>query len=240
MIAELSHYALVLAFALSAALAFFAFWGAQTNDARLMAVAPVAAFGVLAFTAAAFAGLTYLYVTSDFSVLNVYANSHSAKPLLYKFSGVWGNHEGSMLLWVLVLAIFSALIALFGGNLPARLRTNVLGMQGLIAGIFILFILLTSNPFLRVQIPPGEGRGLNPVLQDIGLALHPPLLYLGYVGCSVAFSFAVAALIEGHIDAAWARWVRPWTLAAWAFLTGPITSSAGAATGSGIRSRTLH
>jgi cytochrome c-type biogenesis protein CcmF len=219
MIAELSHYALVLAFALSAALAFFAFWGAQTNDARLMAVAPVAAFGVLAFTAAAFAGLTYLYVTSDFSVLNVYANSHSAKPLLYKFSGVWGNHEGSMLLWVLVLAIFSALIALFGGNLPARLRTNVLGMQGLIAGIFILFILLTSNPFLRVQIPPGEGRGLNPVLQDIGLALHPPLLYLGYVGCSVAFSFAVAALIEGHIDAAWARWVRPWTLAAWAFLT---------------------
>lgn len=219
MIAELSHYALVLAFALSAALAFFAFWGAQANDARLMAVAPVAAFGVLAFTAAAFGGLTYLYVTSDFSVLNVYANSHSAKPLLYKFTGVWGNHEGSMLLWVLVLAIFSALIAGFAGNLPARLRANVLGMQGLTAGIFILFVLLTSNPFLRIQIPPGEGRGLNPVLQDIGLALHPPLLYLGYVGCSVAFSFAVAALIEGRIDAAWARWVRPWTLAAWAFLT---------------------
>jgi cytochrome c-type biogenesis protein CcmF len=219
MIAELSHYALVLAFALSAALAFFALWGAYANDMRLMAVAPVTALGVLAFTAAAFVGLTYLYVTSDFSVLNVYANSHSAKPLLYKFTGVWGNHEGSMLLWVLVLAIFSALIAIFAGNLPPRLRANVLGVQGLTAAIFILFILLTSNPFLRIEIPPGEGRGLNPVLQDIGLALHPPLLYLGYVGCSVAFSFAVAALIEGRIDAAWARWVRPWTLAAWAFLT---------------------
>ncbi len=219
MIAELSHYALILAFALSAALAFFSFWGAATNDARLLTIAPVSALAVLFFVAAAFAGLTYLYVTSDFSVVNVYANSHSAKPLLYKFSGVWANHEGSMLLWVLVLAIFSALIALFAGNLPSRLRANVLGVQGLIAAIFILFILLTSNPFLRIEIPPGEGRGLNPVLQDVGLALHPPLLYLGYVGCSVAFSFAVAALIEGRIDAAWARWVRPWTLTAWLFLT---------------------
>jgi len=219
MIAELSHYALIMAFALSVALTVFSFWGAAANDARLIAVAPVSALGVLAFTAAAFAGLTYLYVASDFSVVNVYANSHSAKPMLYKFTGVWGNHEGSMLLWVLVLAIFSALIALFAGNLPPRLRANVLGVQSLIAAIFILFIILTSNPFLRIEIPPGEGRGLNPVLQDIGLAVHPPLLYLGYVGCSVAFSFAVAALIEGRIDAAWARWVRPWTLAAWLFLT---------------------
>jgi cytochrome c-type biogenesis protein CcmF len=219
MIAELSHAALALAFALAAAQAFFSLWGARQGDARLMAVAPAAAFGVLAFTAASFAGLTYLYVTSDFSVANVYSNSHSAKPLLYKFTGVWGNHEGSMLLWALVLAIFSALIGVFAGNLPPRLRANVLGVQGLIAAIFVLFILATSNPFLRLEIAPAQGQGLNPVLQDIGLALHPPLLYLGYVGCSVAFSFAVAALIEGRIDAAWARWVRPWTLAAWLFLT---------------------
>jgi cytochrome c-type biogenesis protein CcmF len=173
----------------------------------------------LAFTAASFAGLTYLYVTSDFSVANVYANSHSAKPLIYKFTGVWGNHEGSMLLWALVLAFFSALIGAFAGNLPPRLRANVLGVQGLIAAVFLLFILTTSNPFLRLEVAPAQGQGLNPVLQDIGLALHPPLLYLGYVGCSVAFSFAVAALIEGRIDAAWARWVRPWTLTAWLFLT---------------------
>jgi cytochrome c-type biogenesis protein CcmF len=219
MIAELSHAALALAFALAVAQTFFSLWGSWRSDTRLMAVPPVTAFGVLFFTAASFAGLTYLYVTSDFSVANVYSNSHSTKPLLYKFTGVWGNHEGSMLLWALVLVIFSALIGAFAGNLPPRLRTNVLGVQGLIAAIFILFILMTSNPFLRLEIAPAQGQGLNPVLQDIGLALHPPLLYLGYVGCSVSFSFAVAALIEGRIDAAWARWVRPWTLTAWLFLT---------------------
>ncbi|MGE0340930.1 MAG: heme lyase CcmF/NrfE family subunit [Xanthobacteraceae bacterium] len=219
MIAELSHAALAIAFALAVAQTFFSLWGAWKNDARLMQVPPVTAYGVFLFVAASFAGLTYLYVTSDFSVANVYSNSHSAKPLLYKISGVWGNHEGSMLLWALTLAIFSALIAAFAGNLPPRLRANVLGMQGLIAAIFILFILATSNPFLRLAVAPAEGQGLNPILQDVGLALHPPLLYLGYVGCSVAFSFAVAALIEGRIDAAWARWVRPWTLTAWLFLT---------------------
>jgi cytochrome c-type biogenesis protein CcmF len=218
-IAELSHAALAFGFALAAAQTFFSLWGAWNNDPRLMAVAPATAFATLGFTAASFAGLTYLYVTSDFSVANVYANSHSAKPLLYKFTGVWGNHEGSMLLWALVLAAFSALIGAFAGNLPSKLRANVLGVQGLIAAIFILFILATSNPFLRLEVAPAQGQGLNPVLQDIGLALHPPLLYLGYVGCSVAFSFAVAALIEGRIDAAWARWVRPWTLVTWLFLT---------------------
>jgi cytochrome c-type biogenesis protein CcmF len=219
MIAELSHYALVLAFALSVMQATLPVWGAQTGDARLMAVAPAAALASLLFVSLSFVGLVYLYVTSDFSVANVYSNSHSAKPLLYKITGVWGNHEGSMLLWVLVLTLFAALVALFGGNLPARLRANVLGVQGLMAAIFILFIVGTSNPFLRIEVPPAEGRDLNPILQDIGLAIHPPLLYLGYVGCSIAFSFAVAALIEGRIDAAWARWVRPWTLAAWMFLT---------------------
>ncbi|MBX3514298.1 MAG: heme lyase CcmF/NrfE family subunit [Xanthobacteraceae bacterium] len=219
MIAELSHAALAIAFALTAAQAFFSLWGAWKSDARVMAVGPATAFATLVFVGASFAGLTYLYVTSDFSVANVYANSHSAKPLLYKFTGVWSNHEGSMLLWALVLAVFSALVGLFAGNLPLRLRANVLGIQGLIAAFFLLFILTTSNPFLRLEIAPAQGQGLNPVLQDIGLALHPPLLYLGYVGCSVAFSFAVAALIEGRIDAAWARWVRPWTLVAWLFLT---------------------
>ena len=152
-------------------------------------------------------------------MLNVFENSHSAKPLIYKFTGVWGNHEGSMLLWVLILALFGALVALFGGNLPDTLRANVLAVQGWIAGAFHLFILVTSNPFLRIAPAPVEGRDLNPILQDIGLAIHPPLLYLGYVGFSISFSFAVAALIEGRIDAAWARWVRPWTLAAWMFLT---------------------
>jgi len=140
-------------------------------------------------------------------------------PLVYKFTSVWGNHEGSMLLWVLILALFGALVALFGNNLPATLKSHVLAVQSWIACAFYLFILLTSNPFARLSPAPFEGRDLNPILQDIGLAIHPPLLYLGYVGLSIAFSFAVAALLEGRIDAAWARWVRPWTLAAWMFLT---------------------
>jgi len=149
----------------------------------------------------------------------VFENSHSAKPLVYKLSGLWGNHEGSMLLWVLILSLFGALVALFGSNLPARLKATVLAVQSTIAVAFILFILVASNPFLRIQDPPFEGRDLNPILQDPGLAIHPPLLYLGYVGLSIAFSFAIAALIDGRIDAAWARWVRPWTLLAWMFLT---------------------
>jgi cytochrome c-type biogenesis protein CcmF len=149
----------------------------------------------------------------------VFENSHSLKPLVYKITGVWGNHEGSMLLWVLILSLFGALVAAFGGNLPARLKANVLSVQSWIAVAFILFILLTSNPFLRLPEAPLEGRDLNPILQDPGLAIHPPLLYVGYVGLSISFSFAIAALIEGRIDAAWARWVRPWTLLAWIFLT---------------------
>ena len=167
--------------------------------------------------------MTYAHVTSDFSVQNVWENSHSQIPLIYKFSGVWGNHEGSMLLWVLILTFFSALVAVFGNNLPETLKANVLAVQAWIAVSFSLFILLTSNPFNRLLDAPGEGRDLNPVLQDIGLAIHPPLLYLGYVGFSVCFSFAIAALIEGRIDAAWARWVRPWTLAAWTCLTAGIS-----------------
>jgi cytochrome c-type biogenesis protein CcmF len=219
MIAEVGHYALVLALALALIQATLPIAGARLNDRLMMGVAEPVAVVQFLFVALSFAALTTLYVTSDFSVLNVYENSHSAKPLLYKITGVWGNHEGSMLLWVLILALFGALVALFGGNLPQTLRANVLGVQAWIAAAFFFFILASSNPFSRVARPPFEGRDLNPVLQDIGLAIHPPLLYLGYVGFSISFSFAVAALIEGRIDAAWARWVRPWTLAAWCFLT---------------------
>src|SRR5471032_836365 len=140
-------------------------------------------------------------------------------PLIYKMSSVWGNHEGSMLLWVLILAVFGAMVAAFGVNLPATLKALVLAVQSWIACAFYLFILLTSNPFLRIADPPLEGRDLNPLLQDLGLAIHPPMLYLGYVGFSITFSFAIAALIEGRVDAAWARWVRPWALLAWTFLT---------------------
>ena len=173
-------------------------------------------FGLLGVS---FLALMHAYVTSDFSVANVAANSHSTKPLLYRISGVWGNHEGSMVLWVLILALFGAAVAAFGRNLPPTLKAIVLSVQASIAVGFLLFILLTSNPFLRIDPPPADGNGLNPLLQDPALAFHPPFLYAGYVGFSIAFSFAIAALIEGRIDAAWARWVRPWTLAAWMCLT---------------------
>lgn len=222
MIVELGHYALVLALATSLLQALLPAFGAWRRDAALMESGTAAASASFVLVAIAFGSLTYAHVTSDFSVQTVWANSHSMMPLVYKFSGVWGNHEGSMLLWLLILVFFSALVALFGRNLPASLKANVLAVQALIASAFALFILLTSNPFTRLIPAPGEGEDLNPVLQDIGLAIHPPLLYLGYVGFSVSFSFAVAALIEGRLDAAWARWVRPWTLVAWSFLTAGI------------------
>src|SRR6266516_1396998 len=219
MIAEFGHYALVLALALALVQASVPMIGARKDDPVLMAVAGPTAVGQFCFVAMAFAALMTCYVRSDFSVVNVFENSHSAKPLVYKLSGLWGNHEGSMLLWVLILSVFGALVALFGSNLPALLKANALAVQSLIAVAFILFILVTSNPFLRIAEAPLEGRDLNPILQDPGLAIHPPLLYLGYVGLSISFSFAIAALIDGRIDAAWARWVRPWTLLAWMFLT---------------------
>jgi cytochrome c-type biogenesis protein CcmF len=218
-IAEAGHYALVLALALALIQSIVPMLGARRGDHALMNVARSTALAQLLFVGASFTALTMLHVVSDFSVANVFENSHSMKPLLYKITGVWGNHEGSMLLWVLILALFGGLVAAFGNNLPLSLRAHVLAVQGWIAAAFYLFILVTSNPFLRIASPPIEGRDLNPVLQDIGLAVHPPMLYLGYVGFSISFSFAVAALIEGRIDAAWARWVRPWTLMAWIFLT---------------------
>jgi cytochrome c-type biogenesis protein CcmF len=219
MIAEAGHYALVLALVLALVQSTVPLIGVRLGEPALMSVAGSTAIAQFAFALFAFGALTLAYVLSDFSVVNVFENSHSAKPLLYKITGVWGNHEGSMLLWVLILSLFSALVAIFGANLPSVLRSLVLAVQGWIASAFYLFILITSNPFLRIAEPPLEGRDLNPVLQDIGLAVHPPMLYLGYVGFSISFSFAIAALIEGRIGAAWARWVRPWTLLAWIFLT---------------------
>ncbi|BAQ17977.1 heme lyase CcmF/NrfE family subunit [Methyloceanibacter caenitepidi] len=219
MIAETGHYALILALGVAIVQMVLPIVGTRFNDPRLAAVSVPAAQIQFLLVCIAFAALTAAYVTSDFSVLNVWQNSHSAKPMLYKISGVWGNHEGSMVLWVLILALFGAAVATFGSNLPRRLQANVLAVQGSIAVAFLLFIVTTSNPFLRVDSPPFDGQGLNPVLQDPALAFHPPFLYAGYVGFSMAFSFAVAALIDGRIDAAWARWVRPWTLAAWMCLT---------------------
>src|ERR1700681_4264260 len=219
MIPELGHFALVLALALALIQATVPMFGARRNDPLLMGVAGTTAIGQFCFVALSFAALVACYVQSDFSVMTVFENSHSAMPLIYKITSTWGNHEGSMLLWVLILALFGALVAIFGGNLPERLRANVLGVQSWIAAAFYLFILLTSNPFLRIADPPLEGRDLNPLLQDLGLAIHPPMLYLGYVGFSITFSFAIAALIDGRVDAAWARWVRPWALLAWTFLT---------------------
>jgi len=218
MITELGHFALILALAVALVQAALPAWGARVGDARLMAVAEPAALAQLGLVALAFLALTRAYLVSDFSVESVWANSHSAKPLLYKISGVWGNHEGSMLLWVLILALFGAAVAVLGTNLPPTLRANALAVQAGIAVAFLLFIVLASNPFTRIPVQP-EGRGLNPILQDPALAFHPPFLYAGYVGLSMAFSFAVAALLEGRTDAAWARWVRPWTLAAWMCLT---------------------
>jgi cytochrome c-type biogenesis protein CcmF len=220
---EVGYFALLLALFVSAVQSATLFVAARRRDAVLAAFADQAALAQFIFLVVAFASLIYAFVTSDFSVEVVAANSHTAKPLLYKIAGVWGNHQGSMLLWVLILSLFGAAVALLGCNHPDRLRMNVLGVHGMVGFGFLAFVTLTSNPFTRLAQAPDDGNGLNPILQDPGLAIHPPFLYLGYVGFSMAFSFAVAALIEGKVDACWARWVRPWVLAAWCFLTIGIT-----------------
>ncbi len=222
MIPELGHFALILALLVATVQTLVPLVGAHRGNPAWMAAGGPAALAQMLLVAVSFGALTYAYVVSDFTVANVVANSHSLKPMLYKVTGVWGNHEGSMLLWILILAVFGAAVALFGNNLPPSLKARVLGIQGLIGIGFISFTLFTSNPFERIFPPPLDGQDLNPLLQDPGLAFHPPMLYLGYVGFSVAFAFAIAALLEGKVDAAWARWVRPWTLAAWTFLTGGI------------------
>jgi cytochrome c-type biogenesis protein CcmF len=219
---EIGQLALALAFALSAVMAIAGLTGARETAGQARAIASSAAIGMFVFVALAFGALTYAFVTSDFSVLDVAQNSHTTKPMIYKITGVWGNHEGSMLLWVFVLAIYSAVIV-FAQRGSARLTSAALGVQGLLACAFLLFILFTSNPFLRLDPPPFEGAGLNPLLQDPGLAMHPPMLYIGYVGLSAAFSYAAAALITGEADAAWARAARPFMLIAWIALTLGIT-----------------
>jgi cytochrome c-type biogenesis protein CcmF len=223
MIAELGHFALLLALMTSIVQATLPLYGAERADRGLMALGSYAGVCSFVLVAISFMCLAYSFVISDFSVLLVAANSQIAKPLIYKITGVWANHEGSMMLWVLILVLFAAAIAIFGNNLPETLKARVLSIQGMIASAFLAFVIFTSNPFVRLANPPADGNGMNPILQDPGLAIHPPCLYVGYVGFSVAFSFAVAALIEGKVDAAWARWVRPWVLLAWCFLTMGIT-----------------
>ena len=222
MIPELGHFALALACALALAQAVLPLWGAHRGDARLIAAAPALALGQLLALAVSFGALVWSGIVSDFSVSNVVANSHSLKPLLYKITGSWGNHEGSILLWGLILAACGGAVAVFGRDLPSALRARVIGVLGGTSAGFLLFTLLSSNPLTRVWPPPMDGRDLNPLLQDAGLAFHPPILYAGYVGFAVPFAFAVAALLEGRVDAAWGRWVRPWTLASWSLLTGGI------------------
>lgn len=219
MIVELGHFALILALGVACVQALVPMVGAQRGWTGWMAVAAPAALAQAGLIAVAFGALTWAFVTSDFSLRLVVANSHTLKPLIYKISGVWGNHEGSLLLWCLILAVYGAAVAGFGGRLPVRLQARVIAVQGAVGAAFLAFLLLTSNPFLRLAAPPLDGNDLNPLLQDPGLAFHPPFLYLGYVGLSVTFSFAIAALIEGRVDAAWGRWVRPWALLAWIFLT---------------------
>ncbi len=219
---ELGHFALALAVAIAAAQAVLPLAGAHHRDARLMAAAPALAIGQLLALAASFLCLVWSGVTDDFSVFNVAENSSATEPLIYKITGTWGNHEGSILLWCLILALCAGAVAAFGRNLPSALRARVIGVLGCISAGFLLYALTASNPFMRVWPPPIDGQNINPLLQDPGLAMHPPVLYAGYVGFSIPFAFAVAALLEGRVDAAWGRWVRPWTLGAWCLLTGGI------------------
>ncbi|MCK0137919.1 MULTISPECIES: heme lyase CcmF/NrfE family subunit [unclassified Aliiroseovarius] len=222
MIPEIGQFALALALAIALVQSVLPILGASRGDLVWMRSARASALAQLVFIGIAFAALMRSFTVSDFTVRNVVENSHSLKPMLFKIAGTWGSHEGSLLLWVLILAAFGAGVALLGTNIPDALKARTLSVQAWISTGFLSFLLLTSNPFERVFPPPPDGNDLNPLLQDVGLAMHPPLLYFGYVGFSIVFSFAVAALIEGRVDAAWARWVRPWTLAAWMSLTAGI------------------
>jgi cytochrome c-type biogenesis protein CcmF len=226
MIAEIGAFALVLAFTLSLAQAGLCAAARLRRSTVLAGAGEGAALAVFAAVAVAFAALMHGFVVSDFSIANVAANSHTEKPMLYKVAGTWGSHEGSMLLWCLALTGYGAVMALFGRGLRPGLRVAALGVQGVLGVVFLAYTVFASNPLARLAQPPVEGRSLNPLLQDPALAFHPPFLYSGYVGMSVVFSLAVAALIEGRVDAAWARWVRPWALAAWSLLTVGITLGA--------------
>ncbi|MCL4801999.1 MAG: cytochrome c biogenesis protein CcsA, partial [Burkholderiales bacterium] len=219
MIPEIGHFALILALLLALAQGTLPIVGAARGDRAWMALARPAAQGQFLFVAIAFACLAYSFVANDFSVLNVASHSNSQLPVHYRFAASWGSHEGSLLLWVLMLAGWACAVSLASRHLPQEMVARVLGVMGLVAVGFLLFMLLTSNPFERLFPAPADGRDLNPLLQDPGMVFHPPLLYMGYVGFSVAFAFAIAALLGGRLDATWARWSRPWTTAAWCFLT---------------------
>ena len=219
MIPEIGHFALMLALALAISLAVLPVWGAQTGRAGLIALARPAAQGQFVFVALAFACLMAAFVDNDFSVAYVANHSNSLLPLQYRLSGVWGGHEGSLLLWVLMLSFWMLAVSFFSRNLPPAMVARILGVMGMVSVGFLLFMLVTSNPFERLLPGAADGRDLNPLLQDPGMIFHPPMLYMGYVGFSVAFAFAIAALLDGRLDAAWARWSRPWTTAAWIFLT---------------------
>ncbi len=219
MIPELGHFSLILALAMACVLAILPIAGSARGISGWIAVARPAAFALFLFIAVSYGCLTYSFLVHDFTVAYVAANSNTALPVLYLVSGVWGAHEGSLLLWALVLACWTGLVARYSKNIPDATIARVLGVMGLVAIGFLLFLLLTSNPFERLFPAPSEGQDLNPLLQDPGLAIHPPMLYMGYVGFSVAFAFAIAALLEGRLDTAWARWSRPWTNIAWMFLT---------------------
>ncbi len=219
MIPELGHFALILALCLALVQATVPLLGSLTRRPAWMAVARPVAFGQMLFMLLAFAALTWSFVTNDFSVLYVASNSNSALPLIYRISAVWGAHEGSLLLWATILSLWTGAVLIFSRSLNAAMLARVISVLGMISVGFLLFMLLTSNPFERLLPPAADGRDLNPLLQDPGLAIHPPMLYMGYVGFAVPFAFAVAAMIGGHLDAAWARWSRPWTNVAWMFLT---------------------
>lgn len=219
MITELGHFALITAFVLSLAQGILPLIGAARGNAATMLIAPAAAISVMLAVAFSFGTLVWAFITSDFSLALVANHSHSTKPMIYKISGTWGNHEGSLLLWILILAIYGGVLALGGRAMPMALKARILAVQGLVSTGFLAFSLFTSNPFLRLDTAPLDGKGLNPILQDPGLAIHPPMLYLGYVGLSMAFAFAVAALISGEVDRLWSKWMRPWIMAAWCALT---------------------
>ena len=219
MIPELGHFALIIALGLACILAFFPLLGASMGISTWVAMARPLARGQFAFIAIAFMCLVHGFITYDFSVAYVAQNSNSALPLGYRISAVWGGHEGSLLLWALILSIWTLAVSIFSRSLPEAFVARVLGVMGLVSIGFLLFMLLTSNPFTRLWPEPLDGADLNPLLQDFGLIIHPPMLYMGYVGFSVAFGFAIAALLDGRLDVTWARWSRPWTIAAWIFLT---------------------
>ena len=219
MIPELGHVALVLALLLAISQGFFGLAGPIFNKPGWSAAAKPVSIGHFVFVCIAYAALTYAHITNDFSVAYVAGHSNSQLPVIYRISGVWGGHEGSMLLWALMLASWGALLGGYTKRIPLGTAAKVIGVMGIVSVGFLLFMLATSNPFDRLIPAPLDGRDLNPLLQDFGLVIHPPMLYMGYVGFAVAFAFAIAAMIEGKVDAQWARWVRPWTAAAWAFLT---------------------